>query len=68
MTALSHRRGRLDSLWNADAGFEADTNEVIIIGEEGAEWLPLQSKTRVAGEILNRIEKILTERPAKAGH
>jgi phosphopantothenoylcysteine decarboxylase/phosphopantothenate--cysteine ligase len=48
-----------------DAGFDVDNNQVIIIGPEGAEWLPLQSKARVASEILNRIEPLLIERPAK---
>ncbi len=40
----------------ADAGFEVDTNEVTIVGPDGAEALPLQSKSRVAGAILDRVE------------
>jgi phosphopantothenoylcysteine decarboxylase / phosphopantothenate---cysteine ligase len=49
----------------SDAGFEVDTNQVVIIGSEGAESLPLQSKTRVASAILDRVETLLTKRPAK---
>jgi phosphopantothenoylcysteine decarboxylase/phosphopantothenate--cysteine ligase len=50
-----------------DAGFDVDTNAVTIVGPDGAEALPLQSKTRVAAEILNRVEKLLSARLAKAG-
>ena len=46
----------------ADAGFESETNEVTIIGPDGAEALPLQSKSRVAGAILDRVERLLTVR------
>ena len=52
----------------SDAGFDVDTNAVTIVGPDGAEALPLQSKARVAGEILNRVEKLITDSPAKAGH
>ena len=52
----------------ADAGFAADTNEVTLVGPEGAEAVPLQSKSRVAAAILDRIERLLVEGPAKAGH
>jgi phosphopantothenoylcysteine decarboxylase/phosphopantothenate--cysteine ligase len=51
-----------------DAGFDVDTNAVTIVGPAGAETLPLQSKQRVAAEILNRVEKLLADSPAKAGH
>jgi phosphopantothenoylcysteine decarboxylase/phosphopantothenate--cysteine ligase len=51
----------------ADAGFDVDTNAVTIVGAAGAEPLPLQPKWRVAAEILNRVEKLLSERPANAG-
>jgi phosphopantothenoylcysteine decarboxylase/phosphopantothenate--cysteine ligase len=49
-----------------DAGFDVDTNAVTIIGASGAEALPLQSKSRVASEILDRVERLLTARPVKA--
>jgi phosphopantothenoylcysteine decarboxylase / phosphopantothenate---cysteine ligase len=49
----------------ADAGFAVDTNEVTIVGPEGAERLPLQSKARVAAVILDRVEALLTARPEK---
>ena len=45
----------------SDAGFEVDTNAVTIVGPSGAETLPLMPKTRVAVEILNRVEKLLLE-------
>ena len=51
-----------------DAGFEVDTNAVTIVGEGGAETLPLMTKARVAEEILDRVEKLLAESPANAGH
>jgi phosphopantothenoylcysteine decarboxylase/phosphopantothenate--cysteine ligase len=51
----------------SDAGFDVDTNAVTIVGPGGAESLPLQSKTRVAVEILNRVEQLLANRPAQAG-
>ena len=52
----------------ADAGFDVETNAVTIIGRNGVESLPVQSKTRVAAAILDRVEKLLVESPAKAGH
>jgi phosphopantothenoylcysteine decarboxylase / phosphopantothenate---cysteine ligase len=42
-----------------DAGFDVDTNAVTIVGAAGAETLPLQTKARVAAEILDRVEKLL---------
>ena len=52
----------------ADAGFDVETNAVTIVGRSGVESLPVQSKTRVAAAILDRVEKLLAESPAKAGH
>jgi phosphopantothenoylcysteine decarboxylase/phosphopantothenate--cysteine ligase len=43
-----------------DAGFDVDTNAVTIVGPDGAEALPLQAKSRVAAEILDRVEKLLS--------
>jgi phosphopantothenoylcysteine decarboxylase/phosphopantothenate--cysteine ligase len=51
----------------SDAGFDVDTNAVTIVGPDGAEALPLQTKTRVASAILDRVEKLLVHRPAVAG-
>jgi phosphopantothenoylcysteine decarboxylase/phosphopantothenate--cysteine ligase len=48
----------------SDAGFDVDTNAVTIVGAGGAEALPLQSKSRVAAEILNRVETLLSGRRA----
>jgi len=47
----------------AGAGFDADTNAVTIIGEQETVELPLLPKTRVAAEILDRVEAILAARP-----
>ena len=43
-----------------DAGFEVDVNAVTIVGPEGPEALAAQPKARVAAEILNRVERLLT--------
>ena len=45
-----------------DAGFDVDTNAVTIVGPAGADVLPPQSKSRVAAEILDRVERLLTAR------
>jgi phosphopantothenoylcysteine decarboxylase/phosphopantothenate--cysteine ligase len=50
----------------ADAGFDVDTNEVTIVGPEGADPLPLQSKSRVAVAILDRVERLVVDRPVRA--
>jgi phosphopantothenoylcysteine decarboxylase/phosphopantothenate--cysteine ligase len=42
-----------------DAGFDVDTNAVTMVSAGGAEPLPLQPKTRVAAEILDRVEALL---------
>ena len=44
----------------ADAGFEVDTNEVTLVSGDGEEALPLQSKSAIAVQIVQRIEKLLT--------
>jgi phosphopantothenoylcysteine decarboxylase / phosphopantothenate---cysteine ligase len=51
----------------SDAGFDVDANAVTIVGGAGAETLPLQSKARVASEILDRVERLLLQDPARAG-
>ncbi len=43
----------------SDAGFDVDTNAVTIVGEAGAETLPLQAKQQVAAAILDRAEPLL---------
>jgi phosphopantothenoylcysteine decarboxylase/phosphopantothenate--cysteine ligase len=50
----------------ADRGFDAPTNEVTIITATDEESVPLQSKERVAARILDRVEAILSARPAPA--
>jgi phosphopantothenoylcysteine decarboxylase/phosphopantothenate--cysteine ligase len=49
-----------------DAGFDVDANAVTLVGPDGAESLPLQSKARVAAAILDRVERLLVNRPATA--
>ncbi len=41
------------------AGFDVDTNAVTIVGADGSEAVPMQSKAAVAGIILDRVEKLL---------
>jgi phosphopantothenoylcysteine decarboxylase / phosphopantothenate---cysteine ligase len=41
------------------AGFDVETNAVTIVGADGAERVPLQSKAAVAGVILDRVEALL---------
>ena len=47
-----------------DRGFDASSNAVTIIGDTGEQHVPLQSKDRVAGAILDRIEHVLRSVPA----
>lgn len=49
-----------------DAGFDVDTNEVTLVGADGAEGVPLQSKARIASIILDRIEQLLAARQPTA--
>ena len=47
------------------AGFEVETNEVTLVGEEGDEPLSLRPKAAVAAAILDRVEALLARsRPA----
>ena len=48
-----------------DAGFDVDTNAVTIVGPDGPEPLPLQAKSRVAAEILDRVERLLAARSVR---
>jgi phosphopantothenoylcysteine decarboxylase/phosphopantothenate--cysteine ligase len=48
------------------AGFDVETNAVTIIGADREETLPVQSKTRVAEAILDRVEQLLKSRAAAA--
>jgi phosphopantothenoylcysteine decarboxylase/phosphopantothenate--cysteine ligase len=49
----------------SDRGFDVDTNAVTIIGEDGEQDVPVQSKERVAAVILDRVEQLLAS-PARA--
>ena len=48
----------------SDRGFDAPGNAVTIIGDEGEQQVPLQSKARVAAAILDRVEELLRARAA----
>ena len=50
------------------SGFDVETNEVTIIGADGATHLPLQSKSRVASAVLDRVEILIAGRPASTAH
>jgi len=43
-----------------DAGFDVDTNAVTIVDANGAQGVPLQSKSGVASAILTHLERLLT--------
>ncbi|HEY6362439.1 MAG TPA: bifunctional phosphopantothenoylcysteine decarboxylase/phosphopantothenate--cysteine ligase CoaBC [Vicinamibacterales bacterium] len=45
-------------------GFDGDTNAVTIVGDDGEQAVPLQSKARVAAIILDRVEQVLARRSA----
>ncbi len=50
------------------AGFEVDTNVVTIVGADGNDTLPLQTKTSVAARVMDRVERLLIQsRPAPVG-
>jgi phosphopantothenoylcysteine decarboxylase/phosphopantothenate--cysteine ligase len=51
----------------SDAGFAVDTNQVTIVGPDGAEALPLESKVRVAAAILDRVEHLMRLKPDATG-
>jgi phosphopantothenoylcysteine decarboxylase/phosphopantothenate--cysteine ligase len=42
-----------------DAGFDVENNAVTIVGPDGAEPVPLQSKARIAAAILDRVERLV---------
>jgi phosphopantothenoylcysteine decarboxylase/phosphopantothenate--cysteine ligase len=43
-----------------DAGFDVDTNAVIIVSADDAEQVPVLAKSQVAARILDRIEQLLS--------
>ena len=45
-----------------DAGFDVDTNEVTLVSAAGAEVVPLQSKARIAGAVLDRLVALLQQK------
>ena len=69
---VAHARGKLErkgvdlivanDVSRPGVGFDTDTNAVTLITPDGAEEVPLQSKTAVASHILDRIETIHRDR------
>lgn len=45
-----------------DAGFDVETNAVTLVGVDGEDTLPLQSKASVAAAILDRVERLIGQR------
>jgi phosphopantothenoylcysteine decarboxylase/phosphopantothenate--cysteine ligase len=48
----------------SDAGFDVQNNAVTIVGPDGAEPVPLQSKARIAAAILDRVERLVAAHEA----
>jgi phosphopantothenoylcysteine decarboxylase/phosphopantothenate--cysteine ligase len=47
-----------------DAGFNVDTNAVYILSPDGeVEEIPLSSKREIASQVLDRVEKLRSEKP-----
>ena len=44
----------------SDAGFEVDTNEVTLVSADGEETLPLQPKSAIAAQVIQRVEALLS--------
>ncbi len=44
-----------------DAGFEVDANEVTLVSAVGEDTLPLQSKSAIAAQVIQRIETLLSQ-------
>jgi phosphopantothenoylcysteine decarboxylase/phosphopantothenate--cysteine ligase len=42
-----------------EQGFDAETNAVTIIGEDGEQTVPLQRKDAIAAAILDRLEQLV---------
>ena len=49
------------------AGFDVETNRVILVGRESSDALPLMSKADVAGAVLDRVETMLGVTPVAPG-
>ena len=45
-----------------DAGFEVDTNEVTLVSADGEVTLPLNPKSVIAAQVIDRIEALLLAR------
>jgi phosphopantothenoylcysteine decarboxylase/phosphopantothenate--cysteine ligase len=54
----------LNDVSRAEIGFESAENEVVIVERDGEHHIPLGSKERVADAILDRVEKLRSDRVA----
>ena len=45
-----------------DIGFDSADNEVTLVTRTGERQVPKRSKTAVAGEVLDEVERLLTEK------
>ncbi|HUF47227.1 MAG TPA: bifunctional phosphopantothenoylcysteine decarboxylase/phosphopantothenate--cysteine ligase CoaBC [Vicinamibacterales bacterium] len=48
------------------AGFDVETNQVTLVGADGEHALPLLTKAEVAAAVLDRVESLLEQVPARA--
>lgn len=48
------------------AGFDVDTNQVVLVSRDAVEPLPMMTKTEVASILLDRLEQRLASQPAPA--
>ena len=55
----------LNSLQDAGAGFQCDTNKVTLLDRQGAQTFPLKSKSEVAVDIVNRLATLLDSHPSE---
>jgi phosphopantothenoylcysteine decarboxylase/phosphopantothenate--cysteine ligase len=46
------------------AGFDVETNQVVLVSADAVEPLPMLAKTEVASEVVDRVERLLIARPA----
>jgi phosphopantothenoylcysteine decarboxylase/phosphopantothenate--cysteine ligase len=46
------------------AGFDVDTNQVVLVSHESDDRLPLMSKAAVAVAVIDRVERLLAAAPA----
>ncbi len=53
----------LNSLQDAGAGFRCDTNKVTLLDKQGAQTFPLESKSEVAADIVDKLVQLFGKSP-----